>query len=145
MKVVGSSQIETRGNHREDFETCPHCEKKTPNKQWDKAATIIVLSPTYQKKGCVAIISECPHCDQLSWVHNRMDYFSDWSDWPENVKKAVQRLHEAVKLEALRTWANALCGHCKNLKDGTVNEGTYRTCTIGMGPAVEECKHFKPL
>lgn len=129
-------------DHREDFETCPCCNYKMDADKWEKIAHILILQPRYSKKGCVTIISKCPKCAYVSWVHEPMDCFQ-YRDWPENWKKEVKKLEEIVKLNALREWAISLCGQCKKLKNGRIDHGTYRTCDRGSGPAELKCELFE--
>lgn len=112
-------------SHRGDFKTCPHCGHEMENKDWETAATTLVLSPRCYKAGYVAVTSECPKCYESSWVHESMTSFR-WSDWPEAWKEAVGNLEEATKLSALREWGASICHRCQHLKEGKVEyRATY--------------------
>lgn len=132
-------------SHREDFKTCPGCDHSMDHKEWDKAATTLVLEPRCYKAGCVTIISECPKCFKPSWVHERMDGF-EWNDqWPEDWKVAVEKKEAEAKLAALRAWGASLCHSCKHLASGTVEYHAWRQCIKGSGPAEKTCDKYQKL
>jgi hypothetical protein len=144
-RIVESGN-ERMESHRGDFETCPYCAQVIASKIWEKKAQTLVLSPRCWKSGNVSIISECPNCFELSWVHEHMNTFGwDSQIWPKAWKKAVAKREAAVKLTALRDWGAALCHRCKHLETGTVEYHAWRDCIIGTGPAETECPKFEAL
>jgi hypothetical protein len=78
-------------NHRADLQHCPSCDHKTETDKWDEAGVTLILEPRCYKAGCVTVMSECPKCFELSWIHQRMDGFQWNHAWPSNWKKAVKK------------------------------------------------------
>lgn len=144
LKIVSSSSLEERSNHREDFESCPHCDKKFENSTWDCQAYLLILNPAFFKASSVSVMSECPACFEKSWVHHRINSFG-FSEWPQPWIDAVKKLEDEKKLKALRDWGASLCAKCANLTSGNVDFHAWRYCSIGSGPAETECDHFTPL
>ena len=144
MKQIFTSGIENYEDHREDFETCPSCDFKMDSEKWDKIAHTLILEPKFYRKGSVATISDCPECSKSSWVHQWIDSFSNYSNWPKKWQKAATKRGEKLKLQALREWAFSLCGKCKLLTGATIDYHAYRHCKNGSsGPATKECSNFK--
>lgn len=139
---IVSSFSDSQENHRGDFETCPNCSHRMEPDEWDKIATVLILSPRCFKSSSVAVMSECPKCFSGSWVHHRMNSF-EFSYWPKKWVEEVEKKNAATKLQALREWGASLCWNCKHLESATVENSTYRHCVAGMGPAVTECSLFK--
>lgn len=138
-KRILMSGDEMSKNHRGDFETCPHCGHNQKSHKWNKLAHTLTLQPRAYRKGCASISAECPRCFETSWVHIRLDSV----DSPETWQKAAEFESSTQKLAALREWGAALCWQCVKLESGTVNHGTYRVCSIGMGPTTKTCDHFQ--
>ena len=141
MKRILTHGDETPREHRGDYETCLHCSFHQSAGKWDKLAHTLTLQPRMCRKGCGSISSECPDCFESSWVHIRLDdidYFPASADW----KRAAEKESAAQKLAALREWGAGLCWQCTELESGTVNHGTYRVCSIGMGPTTKTCDDF---
>ena len=146
--IVTSSNEDLYDVHRSDFETCPHCDRKTERDDWDTASTVLILKPQNYKAGAVAILSECPLCFKKSWAHRSMDSFSSYKCFPKAWKDRVETLAEATKLEALRDWGTSICPTCKHLKSGTVEYHAWRYCAAGSGPAIkknDKCNKYEPL
>ena len=134
--------------HRGDFETCPHCGHVMPARRWERAAHMLCLQPRLYKKGCASILSECPKCFEMSWVHIALDDIDEFRSRPGFPKawiRAAKKESAAQKLAALREWGASLCWQCSQLESGTVTHHAYRTCQAGMGPARIECSTFKAL
>lgn len=132
-------------NHRADFKHCPSCDHAMEHTQWDKAAVTLILDPSYYKAGSVTVVSECPKCFELSWVHESMSSFQ-WNEaWPEDWKQAVEKREAAVKLEAVREWGASLCHNCHHLTDAKIDHHAWRNCILGSGPARKECAKYLAL
>jgi hypothetical protein len=115
------------------------------NDKWDEAGVTLILEPGCYKAGCVTVISECPKCFELSWIHERMNGFQ-WNDaWPADWKEAVKKREASVKLEALRKWGAGICHNCRNLEEGSVEYHAWRTCIKGSGPAEQTCDKYAAL
>lgn len=112
---------------------------------WDKAAVTLVLQPAYYKAGYVSIISECPQCFELSWVHHRMSSFQFDDSWPKSWQEAVKKQEAAVKLEALREWERGICHKCRHLASATVEYHCSRVCIVGMGRPETKCYKFEEV
>lgn len=134
-----------RENHRADFETCPHCQRRFDADKWDSSATTLILSPSCYKSGCVAIVSECPSCFEPSWVHQSMSCVRYLSQWPEKWRNAVEKREAVVKLQALRDWGSGICHRCVHLESGKVEHNAWRSCVIGTGPPRPSCEKFEPI
>lgn len=132
-------------NHRADFEHCPNCGHSMNNKSWQRAAVTLVLNPGCYKAGSVAVMSECPKCFGLSWVHHAMTGFAWDDDWPASWRAAVDAREKAVKLEALRRWGAGICHNCRHLVSGTVDHHAWRECVRGFGPVETACDKHAPL
>lgn len=144
LRIV-TSGADRQMNHRADFKHCPSCDQAMENEAWDKAAVTLVIEPACYKAGCVSIISECPKCFELSWIHSRMAGF-EWDDaWPDEWKAAVRKREAAVKLEALRQWGAGICHNCKHLTEGNVEYHAWRHCIKGSGPAEKACDKYAAL
>jgi len=145
-KTIRKVGVEPYQSHRNDFRTCPHCDHCMDHKEWDKAAHTLVLEPRCYKSGNIVLITECPKCFEDSWVHKPMSCF-EYTDAPEKWKEAVVKKEAAVKLQALRDWANGLCGKCAKLESGEVNYHAWRDCCDGCrsGPVKTECEEFVEL
>lgn len=143
-RIVNSGS-DTHLNHRADFETCPHCAYKMAWKDWDLEAHTLILFPRCDKPGYIATMTECPKCFEQSWVHRDMSWGRHSDEWPKAWVERLKTLEDATKLQACRDWAFSLCGKCKRLKSATIHHHAYRTCEIGMGPAMRKCDSFSPV
>jgi hypothetical protein len=132
-------------NHRADFKHCPNCDHAMENEKWDEAGVTLILEPGCYKAGCVTVISECPKCFELSWIHERMNGFG-WNDaWPADWKEAVKKREASVKLEALRQWGAGICHNCRHLTEGNVEYHAWRHCIKGSGAAEKTCDKYTAL
>lgn len=115
------------------------------NEKWDEAGVTLVLEPGIYKAGCVTVVSECPKCFELSWIHARMSGF-EWNDaWPADWKEAVKKREASVKLEALRQWGAGICHSCRNLTKGEVEYCAWRHCVKGIGEPQKSCDKYTAL
>lgn len=133
---------EMPGDHRGDFQTCPHCDHRLPFLGWDKLSHTLSLRPRVYRKGSVAISAECPNCFESSWVHVEFDSLRH-RQFPEGWRERADKESAAQKLRALREWGRSLCWQCAKLQSGTICHGTWRECSIGMGPAETTCDAFR--
>lgn len=136
---------ELASEHRGDFETCPHCNKKQSCDTWMKTAHTLVLRPSIFRSGNCSIHSECPSCFESSWIHYELDSL-DYHDVPRSWVDAVQKESARQKLSALRQWGQALCWQCQKLRSATIKHDTYRYCEdenfSGSGLTKTSCDKF---
>lgn len=146
-KILQQVGIVEMRNHRVDFEGCPHCEFRMDWQKWDKYACLLILESSFEKKGHVTVISECPKCFEKSWIHESMDCINAHRQFPFPKKwiVAIEQFAAACKLKALRDWAVGLCGRCSQLSCGKIDYGTWRECSIGFGPVATECDSFMSI
>lgn len=156
---VVSSGADKGVAHRVDFSTCPECEHrdwqnatKLSHEEWMKRAVTLVLEPVIWKGGCVAVISECPKCFELSWVHQRFSSIYWATEWfPAEWRNRARKLSDTLKLEAEAQLSASLCTGCLHLKRPTTDYvPVWRDCLeggVGIGPVIpknESCEKFKP-
>ena len=61
--------------HREDFETCPYCNRIQSHELWTENIIDIVENHfRFPHTGTVTAISECNSCFEKSWVHRKISY-----------------------------------------------------------------------
>lgn len=91
IRQVGNDRME---NHRADFVSCPNCYHEMKREEWDAAAITLILEPACWKPNSVTVVSECPKCFELSWVHHQYHYFDLLQDgrWPKKWSAAVAAL-----------------------------------------------------
>lgn len=133
------------GKHRTNFVTCPSCEHEMEIRKWRKAAIVLAPIIFMGSHGAVVVVSECPKCYKKSWVHHRVEDFTDHSDWPKTWIKAVKEEAAKRQLEALREWGKGICHNCIHLKGGTITTHAWRSCIIGFGPPEKECETYVAL
>jgi len=144
-KRIIRSGADRQISHRANFHNCPSCDHRMETQEWDDAAVTLVLEPWCYKAGCVSIVSECPKCFELSWLHKRMWGFQHDDTWPDTWKLAVMKQEAAVKLQALREWGAGICHGCQHLKSGTVEHHAWRDCIKGTGRPVVDCDKYGPF
>jgi hypothetical protein len=138
------SSLPKTAHHRSDFVTCPHCEEELEQDLWDKKATILVTSIVHAKHGSVAVVSECPTCFELSWVHRALISFDVYYDEiaPEWIGIANEELDKR-RIASIREWATSLCINCAHVKNASSDTSSHRSCIRGFGPAEQtECEKF---
>lgn len=166
IAVVDSEDVRGLG-HREDFDTCPHCDKKPGteskygehSKAWRAAAVRVILNPSAYRASSVAFVSVCPSCEKESWVHERTSSFERTlgdSAWPEYVRKKVETFAAGIRVREMRKFGDSLCHSCRHLKDTTFN---YDYVRIECSPVRDgvthgrsgsccmpgECKEYKAI
>ncbi len=146
-RLVTGSSLDIAQNHRGDLETCPHCSHVPPeDRSWYGRGLILVLQPRVQRANSVALLSDCPKCFELSWVHVQIDSVKyAVANCPADWVLAVENLERTKKLQALRDWGAGICHRCARLDSGTVDYKAWRNCDIGMGPPETKCNKFKAL
>jgi hypothetical protein len=144
LRMLTTSVQDNYRNHRADLETCPHCRHVPVGRMaWYGYAVTLVLKPRNHKRGSVAIVSECPKCFGISWIHVEMDSFAYMVPAaPAKWIATVQALCASTRLQALRDWGAGKCHRCAHLESGTVGYSAWRQCPIGSGPAVITCEKF---
>jgi len=136
----------TSKNHRSDFATCPHCDSEVDYEGWDKAATKANFRlDRFAKHGSAIVISECPRCSGLSWVHVPLDSFKWEENYPRRWKARAVKAIANRQLRALRQWGAGICWKCKNLESGSVTTAARRECIVGCGGPVSSCESFVEL
>lgn len=141
-KQIYQSGDETASAHRGDFETCPHCDHVMSHEKWIRMAKTLCLRPRSIKYGYASILTECPKCFEVSWIHSRLDSISHYHV-PKTWIAAAEKEAAAQKLTALRHWGKSLCWKCRLLKSGTIEYSTQRICEKGLGPSEILCSLFK--
>jgi hypothetical protein len=133
---------ESLQDHREDFETCPNCDYKMPSKKWDKIAHTLVLNPAFQKSHSVSILSDCPKCFEMSWVHWPLDAFYYNGPFPELWVDAIEA-EQVKRIEAAKQLVKkSLCKRCKKRKGDFAKYNGWRHCVCGSGEPKTECNEF---
>lgn len=150
-KIVQSSNFDRNENHRIDFVSCPYCEYEMKDKEWNKIAHTLILSPRCIKDSAVSIMAECPKCFKNSWVHKPIDSFEYMEEFPKKWKDAVEKIGKEKKLNALRDWGRSLCWKCKKLESAKIKFNAWRYCEMhgkgshASGPAETKCGYFESI
>lgn len=57
----------SRLNHRDDYQSCPHCNYKQDHLDWllDERER----NDAIQGYSGIAVLSKCPECGETSWAH----------------------------------------------------------------------------
>lgn len=154
---INSSGADKGVAHRTDFETCPCCPDdeypyeghRMRSAEWMKRAVTLVMEPAVYKAEAVAIISECPRCFGLSWVHQRYtSIYWDVETFPTDWRNATRKKAQQLTLEAHEQWNGSLCKTCRQ-RDGEPTLGAapvWRSCIAGIGPVLaksEACPKYK--
>lgn len=116
-------------SHRRSITRCPFCDFGDWDTDWHSAdlAREVILDHYMNKVESAIIISECPKCHNMSWVHRGLEYLIWDTEDNENSpfdKQLVQEEIERRKHNAYTDWENSLCKTCKFLtkppKHGTM-------------------------
>ena len=146
-KKINQSGADIGLGHRADFTTCPSCDQRMTNEEWDAAATILVLEPRSPRAGAVAVVSECPKCFESSWVHFKMSGFEWYGKFPPDWIEAVEKHDEMMLAKAIIEWKNSLCRTCAHRKGKPHEYNNWRNCVDGGkglgGPETECDKYLK--
>lgn len=126
--------------HRQGLTDCPWCgfEAAEPDKHsmeqydvWYKLPWIkeVVLNGTYYKRGCCVVVSSCPKCGKLSWLHRELDgmsdlFFPDSYDKGERTSLLTKPLNkEAIwgevhkrGMENVKEMLSAICHKCEHFR-----------------------------
>jgi len=129
--------------HRGDFKTCPHCSQRQGWSIWMALAHTLILRPEGYRRGCAAIVSECPECFESSWVHIKLYSIED--DFPGDWANAAAEESKAQTLQTLRDWGASLCWKCSLLTSGSTGYLAIRTCEKGSGPVQKKCELFENI
>ena len=146
-KIVGYSLDVLQGvRHRAGIFECPHCDHEPKSHRgWVDQALRLCLAIVDGKHGSAAVVSECPKCFKLSWVHQDLERMREYSGYPVAWERAAEEERARRHVEALRHWAAGICARCRHLTDGEVTTSDRRTCKIGFGSAVTECNYFEEI
>lgn len=114
--------------HRWGVWDCPNCGYGTYNDYafWDLPENIhqIILDSPMNKMDGIIVLSECPHCHQISWCHRDLDFFEEWTDKksmfykPEMAGISHTRLAGEIKRRTdinIKKWDESQCKDCKNI------------------------------
>ena len=132
--------------HRADFKSCPKCDATFDSEIWDRQAKILIREIVNGKHGSMAVVSECPECFGLSWVHHSISTLH-WlmrylvPKW----EKPVNDEYDRRKLRAIREWAGSVCIKCVHVGKVICDTSTSRSCVRGIGPVItdpKECDKF---
>jgi hypothetical protein len=130
--------------HRSNFTSCPHCEAEFDHTKWLQQSVILVNTIVQRKHGSIAVISECPHCFEKSWVHQEIKFTHfDMYGLPKEWDKAAADELGRRQVESMRAWSTSLCVNCKHLKGVSELTHPWRNCIKGSGPVETECDKFK--
>ena len=137
--------------HRAGITSCPHCGFISSRGDiarscdvWAEKAKTLVLDTVHGKHGSVAVVSECPECFELSWVHQPFSFFSEWMDiYSVAWKRAANAEHTRRHMDAVHTFADSLCAKCQHLRSLECDTLPIVQCTFGTLPVVgrEEFLH----
>ena len=161
--------------HRRDVWSCPHCGWGDSNEfdVWFKTPYIkeVHIQSRLFKLGHVVIVSRCPKCREISWIHYEIDNIlqkKEFADlYPEDDPAPTHYDYDIIKKERDRLWSeeqevwdNSLCKTCKHRTSEPFQSyrGKYSIsidCEViiiekGMDPWTlnlhgrnkEECKHY---
>lgn len=132
--------------HRVNFTNCPHCEAEFDHTKWLQQAVVLVNTIVQCKHGAVAVISECPHCFERSWVHNdiKFTHFEMYGLPKEWDKAAADELGRR-QVSSIQDWAASICVNCRQLKGVHDLTHAWRNCIKGSGPVEAKCDKFKAI
>ncbi len=139
--IVSSLDL-NRFDHLGDFKTCEHCGLEQDFPAWQKQATILVIDTVWDKRGSLVTVMECPKCFETMWVHAPFAYFLSDEAYPEEWVVAANKERERRTAIALKEWENGICKTCKHLEKHYMETSGWRSCTIGLGPALTECEIY---
>ncbi len=139
-------------NHRPTFTDCPHCNHKMDYGDWDKAGRILVVAEIQCKHGSVGLLSECPKCFKLSWIHlsfsSTSDHLCEMYGWPLEWAVAAKKEEDYRHMLAVKELKESLCVSCKHLVGLEINTICIKTCAVkpNSGFRVEtECDKYKEI
>lgn len=150
MKILKhESQLLDDICHRAGITMCPECDYDGDLESWGiEHATHIILDPQiYLKSDSIIMISPCPKCGELSWVHQRIDgILSDASR-----KKIPESTIVKIKKERIRRIRNSVdqlynspCMTCANVADLSFNLHFRIECDGRSGrPYDGKCNNYK--
>ncbi len=135
-------------NHRSDFETCPSCEARFKDGEWEGTAFYFSAKVYFGKHDSGVVGSKCPFCKFESWIHRKLSsvgYIYSFRNWSKRAEKELRRR----RLQALRDWRDSLCACCGCLDDASVDTSTSKECSCGnwssTGPVeMEKCEYYEP-
>ena len=127
--------------HRRGLTDCPWCgyefvESKKHSMEkyniWYENPWIkeVVLNNTYYKVGCVVVVSKCPECMKLSWLHRHLDTMAEMFDEKSLRHEGSEKLRKPLNIDAIRQEM-----HNRGMK--SVNEMLSAIC--------HKCTHFKGI
>ena len=144
VKRIVSVGCDRAGNHRPNWHICPFCDHRLVPEAWVRAATTLVLTPAVYKADVVTVLSECPECFEVSWVHVKMGSF-DKGEWPASWKEAVAGKADVARVEASLDWEAGICRSCRHLDPRESEFRAWKRCKEGAGPPVGECGSYEQI
>lgn len=127
----------THNNHRPDFQHCPHCEHKMDYDDWDKAGRVLVVAEIQCKHGSVGLLSECPKCFELSWIHldfgSTSSHLCEMYGWPKEWAISAKKEHDYRHMLAVEELKKSLCASCRHLVGLDINTICVKTCAVLLG------------
>lgn len=159
--------------HRIGVSDCPHCGADYHGKDlyiWDKYPHVahVIFEAKYRKIGMFVVVSTCPKCHKLSWVHHEYDSIiraveCDLECLPESERRLMYDLDKLKEARAKilkkldDEWNRSLCKKCVNLNQDKLElkrKGytyyNHTECDGRSGPPAQpdedepfKCKRFK--
>jgi hypothetical protein len=125
MKVLARDDDITKSVfHRAGITNCPHCDYEPPNRLdrlWFqlKHLRFIVMDSCHYKVAAIAVISSCPKCGELSWVHQDVKHLCLIDYYPKAFVEAVQQKHTTCVINGCHEWVASPCATCALKKEVT--------------------------
>lgn len=106
-------KLDVSVSHRQGLTDCPWCgfeatETKKHSMEryniWYEKPWIVevILNNTYYKVGCVVVVSRCPECAKLSWLHRKLDSMVDMFEKRSLGFEEKDELRDPLNIDALR-------------------------------------------
>ena len=99
--------------HRKGLTDCPWCGYEFADTErhgmrkyniWYENPWIkeVILNNSYYKVGCVVIVSKCPECMKLSWLHRQLDSMAELFEKNGLRYEGSEKLREPLNIDAIR-------------------------------------------
>jgi len=138
--------------HRAGVHYCPHCEWDDDRygQTFDELPHLreVLLDSRRGITNAVILISACPSCKELSWVHVDINHFLYYTGHSDN--KELKYIYTAVRAEydrrvalCKKTWQESKCRTCKNIKE--IDDGYLYPivrCPGSSGCATDDCDRY---
>lgn len=135
--------------HRGEVVICPLCNKNIGHQDWFNLDSIkeIILKSSHNKSNTAIVISECPECFELSWIHKKLSELAKElsQNGLESLSMQVNEEIRSRKEKIKNIWQDSVCRNCQLLI--SVDTGvtpTGRECQYGRGRVLTKCVKYKP-